>query len=325
MHLVAKTCPVLTGLIFFIVSLSSPLINIAVAGDVSDLLKEMTSASEGLNYQGVFVMRKSDVMSATRVEHGSDSRGVWESLESLNGETRKVVRVNEEVISIYPNRKLLTVSHSKDKTPLHPILPENLDRLETYYRISRLKDDRIANHEAIVIDVKPEDNYRYGYRYWLAADTGVLLKCDLLDERGDVVEQMMFTMLKYLPKAPKSAFSVVDSKGYKVRQLDAERAAVESASWHVAKLPSGFMLTQSSERKSQAEEQLHLVYSDGLASVSVFIERGKVSHHRLDGASSMGALNAYGASLGDYFVTVMGEVPASAVMQIAQSTEPVQE
>lgn len=319
----------LTGFIFLTVFfLAGFLANTAIAGDVSDLLKKMTTASEDLNYQGVFVMRKSDTLTTMRVKHGADSRGVWESLESLNGETRKVVRVNEEVISIYPNRKLLTVSHNKDKASLHPTLPENLEKLEAYYKISRLEDERIADHEAAVLDVKPNDNYRYGYRYWLDTDTGMLLKCDLLNENGAVVEQMMFTMLEYLPQAPALAFSAVDSKdykarGYKVRQLDYGRVAVENADWHVTKLPRGFMLTQSSERKSKGAEMQHLVYSDGLASVSVFIERGRKSHHRLDGVSSMGALNAYGARSGEYFITVMGEVPASVVMQIAQSTEPI--
>jgi negative regulator of sigma E activity len=96
-----------------------------------------------------------------------------------------------------------------------------------------------------------------------------------------------------------------------------------NASWQVTKLPDGFTLKQSSERKSKGAESFHQVYSDGLSSVSVFIERGSKSHHRLDGAAAMGALNAYGTRFDEYFVTVMGEAPASAVMQIARSTEPV--
>ena len=129
----------------------------AISGDVSDLLKKMTSAGERLNYQGVFVLRKADALMSMRVEHGRDDRGVWESLESLNGEARKVIRFNQEIISLYPERNLLTVSQSKDKVSLHPTLPENLDRLEAYYGITRLDDDRIADHTAAVLDVVPND------------------------------------------------------------------------------------------------------------------------------------------------------------------------
>ncbi len=295
----------------------------AIAGHVSDLLKKMTSAGEGLNYRGVFVLRKSDKLMTMRVEHGRDDRGVWESLESLNGEARKVIRINEEITSIYPERNLLTVSRSKDKVSLHPTLPENIDKLEAYYKISRLDDDRIADHATVVLDVMPNDKYRYGYRYWLDAETGVLLKCDLLNEEGQVVEQMMFTTLEYLPRAPESAFAKIDVKGYERQMLDKGRMAVTSADWHVTGLPAGFMLTQSSLRQSDGAESLHMVYSDGLASVSVFIEQDKKSHHQLDGASSMGGLNVYGMHVGEFSVTVMGEVPVATVMQIAQSTQPV--
>jgi len=295
----------------------------AVAGDVSDLLKKMSSADEDVNYQGVFVLRKSDKLSSMRVEHGRDERGVWESLESLNGEARKVVRVNEEVTSIYPERNLVTVSVTKGKSSLHPTLPENLDKLEAYYTVAQLDDDRIANHSAVVLDVMPKDKFRYGYRYWLDTETGVLLKCDLLNENSEVVEQMMFTVLEYLSEAPAAAFSEIDVKGFEYKKLGKDRVVVPNTAWQVTGLPVGFMLTQSSEHKINNSQSLHLMYSDGLASVSVFIEQGKGHHRLLNGASSMGALNAYGKPVGEYSVTVMGEVPASTVMQIAQSIKPV--
>jgi len=295
----------------------------AVASDISDILNKMTAADEHLNYQGVFIMRKSDNLMTMRVEHGIDQRGVWESLESLNGEARKVVRTNEEVVSIYPERKLLTVSHDRDKASLHPTLPENLNKLKSHYKINRLQDDRIAGHNAAVLDVRPSDKYRYGYRYWLDDRTGVLLRCDLVNEKGQIIEQMMFTTLEYLQTVPASAFQAVDGTGYTQQQLDTGRTSNGSTDWKVNQLPKGFMLTQSSMRKQQHLESLHLIYSDGLASVSVFVEQGKKANP-LNGASSMGALNAYGTRVGEHFVTVMGEVPATTVMQIAQSTQPVQ-
>lgn len=293
----------------------------ASAGEVTGLLAKMTTADEQLNYQGVFVLRKSDTLITMRVEHGVDERGTWESLESLNGEARKVVKVNEEVVSIYPERKLLMVTRSKNKASLHPTLPENLEKLESHYAINRLNDDRIAEHKTAVIDVRPKDNFRYGYRYWLDDNTGVLLKCDLLNEDGNVVEQMMFTEMVYLSETPAAAFAEIDLEGYVSKRMDHGRVSDASTNWHVKQLPTGFMLTQSSVRTDEATESVHLVYSDGLASVSVFVEQGENGYHYLDGASSMGALNAFGVRIGEHFVTVMGEVPAMTVMQIAQSTE----
>ena len=122
--------------------------------------------------------------------------------------------------------------------------------------------------------------FRYGYRYWLDTDTGVLLKCDLLNERSEVVEQMMFTTLEYLPKAPAAAFTAINVDGFERRKLGKGRVAVSNTGWQVTGLPVGFMLTQSSEHTINDSESLHLMYSDGLASVSVFIEQGKNGHHK---------------------------------------------
>lgn len=294
-----------------------------VASEVSDLLKKMTEADGLFNYQGVLVLRKSNNLVAMRIEHGSDDRGIWESMISLNGEARQVVRVNEEVTSIYPERQLLTVTRSKNKHTLHPALPANLQKLEDFYTINRLKDDRIADREAAVLDVVPNDEYRYGYRYWLDAKTGVLLRCDLLSEKRDVLEQMMFTMLEYLPDAPVSAFSMIDREGYEEKRLDLMLSAQQQPVWQVRDLPVGFILTQSRVRETGKGEVLHLAYSDGLASVSVFVEPADAFHQKSEGASMMGALNAYRTQVDQHFVTVIGEVPAMAVMQIAQSVVPI--
>ena len=310
---------VLVPILLFSACLSAPV----VASEVSDLLKKMADADGRLNYQGILVLQKSNKLVAMRVEHGADDRGIWESMMSLNGEARRVVRVNDEVTSVYPERQLLTVTHNADKHTLHPALPANFQNLEAYYTINRLKDDRIADHQAAVLDVVPNDGFRYGYRYWLDAKTGVLLRCDLLNEKRQVVEQMMFTMLEYLPSAPASAFAVIDREGFEEKRLDPVQPVQKNPVWQVSNLPAGFMLTQSRARQTSKGEVLHLAYSDGLASVSVFVEPAGAIHQKREGASMMGALNAYRSHVNQHFVTVIGEVPAMAVMQIAQSVEPV--
>ena len=310
---------VLVPILLFSACLSAPV----VASEVSDLLKKMADADGRLNYQGILVLQKSNKLVAMRVEHGADDRGIWESMMSLNGEARRVVRVNDEVTSVYPERQLLTVTHNANKHTLHPALPANFQKLEAYYTINRLKDDRIADHQTAVLDVVPNDGFRYGYRYWLDAKTGVLLRCDLLNEKRRVVEQMMFTMLEYLPSAPASAFAVIDREGFEEKRLDPVQPVQKNPVWQVSNLPAGFMLTQSRARQTSKGEVLHLAYSDGLASVSVFVEPAGAIHQKREGASMMGALNAYRSHVNQHFVTVIGEVPAMAVMQIAQSVEPV--
>jgi sigma-E factor negative regulatory protein RseB len=296
----------------------------AYAGDVSEIVGGMSTADKRSNYTGTFVLRKSDKMMAMHVVHGVDDRGIWESMESLNGEARKIVRHNNEVISIYPDRKLVTVSKMGDKPGLHPTLPENLDKLANYYAINQLGDDRIAGRETSVLNVQPKDAYRYGYKYWLDNETRVLLKCDLLDENGEIVEQMMYTSFNNQSDVPPSAFNIPELKNYTRQTLEKNRGKQANMGWRAANVPQGFMLTQSTIRSDEDNESLHLMYSDGLASVSVFIETGEESPHRLVGASKMGALNAFGKQLDGAQITVMGEVPEATVAAIAESMERTQ-
>ncbi len=293
----------------------------AYAADVSELVGGMSAAEKRSNYEGVFILRKSDDMVAMRVVHGVDDRGVWESMESLNGEARKIVRHNDKVISIYPGKKLVTISQAGSKTSLHPTLPENLEKLSQYYSIKHLGDDRIAGRDTEVLNVQPKDDYRYGYKYWLDRDTDVLLKCDLLNEKGEIVEQMMYTSFNNQDEVPASAFNEPSIEGYNKRILNEDRDTTTSPQWRVTNLPDGFMLTHSSVRSTESGDSLHLMYSDGLASVSVFVEPHADAPHKLDGESSMGALNAYGKHVNGSHITVMGEVPKVTVSQIAQSME----
>ena len=222
-----------------------------IAGDLFDMLQRMSDADQEHSYQGTFILRKSDSLSTLRVTHGKDENGVWESLESLNGESRKVVRRNNKVVSVFPDRELVTIRHNANKQALHPQLPENIEQLELFYSISQLPDDRIANYPTLVVDLVPNDELRYGYRYWVDKSTGLLLRCDLVDENDSVVEQMMFTSLEYLPQAPASAFDLKQYEHYQQQLLDAPAPDVSTSTplqWVINTLPTGFMLTQSTMR-----------------------------------------------------------------------------
>lgn len=356
--------------------------------DLLSILKRMSDADHNQNYRGTFILRKSDNLSTLQVTHGVDEDGDWENLQSLSGESKNVYKQNRQVVSVYPERKVVTVRNTSGIHSLHPRLPTNLDQLGLFYTMERIGGDRIANHQTVVVDLLPIDQYRYGYRYWVDKNTGMLLRCDVFDEDKSVIEQMMFTSLDYLSEPPVKTFDLKKFAHFQQQytaQLDRTESGQAGQSsappqWVVNRLPKGFMLTQSIMRNSQPKSQsqaqpqaaqlstqktaqatsqataqtvtipqvsvsaqstenavvsevelpaqmpvlLHMVYSDGLASVSVFIEKNRGGQNHLQGASSMGSVNAYGDSLGDYFVTVVGEVPANTVRAMAQSTAKIQ-
>lgn len=334
-----------------------------MANELLDKLKRMSEVDENQNYQGVFIIRKADTLSTLSVTHGIDAKGDWESLEALNGEPRKVLRRNNQVVSVFPARELMVIRQSENNQSLHRHLPENIDKIEQFYTIRRLADDRIANHDTIVVDLVPTDKYRYGYRYWLDKNTGMLLRCDSMADDETIVEQIMFTSLNYLANSPIENFNLEQFEHFKqqvIMDAEADSTVVDSHGWTFNHLPKGFMLVRSNMRFSKpllvnkkenamtgtqnklhqkpvsslqvASSQsapiqpihmqpdlLHLVYSDGLASVSVFIKKSLEEERHYEGVSSMGAINAFGNFIDDYFVTAVGVVPVNTVKLMAQS------
>ena len=200
-----------------------------------DMLKRMSDADNTRFYRGTFILVKPGELSALQVTHGRDDNGPWESLESLTGESRKVIHQDSSVISVYPERELITIRKTDDHDSLHFSLPENVDELSKYYSVHQREDDRIANRPTLVVDLVPDDDYRYGYRYWIDKDTGMLLRCDLVDEHQAVVEQMMFTSLDYLPQSPAIDFSLEAYEHFQQRHItevsdgDEARVVTETA------------------------------------------------------------------------------------------------
>ena len=324
--------PAFTALVLFLFSTAS------FAENLFDTLQRISEAGENQNYQGTFILRKSSDLSTLRITHGSDDDGVWESLEALNGEAKKVIRRNNTTVSIFPERDLILIreydSEDGRQQTLHSPLPENLSQLSSFYSIKRFPDDRIANHQTLVIHLLPNDGFRYGYRYWIDKNTGMLLRCDLVSDDQKVIEQMMFTSLDYLPNPPVSSFNLKQFDNYQQQKQDEPEVEIKDSTareWMVNILPEGFMLTQRTLRYShpsnrvegEKQDLLHLVYSDGLASVSVFIKKNNGSEKHLLGPSVMGAVNAYGNLIDGHSVTVVGEVPVATVQAMARSVAKV--
>jgi len=309
------------------------------SNDLFDMLTRMSDADSSHFYRGTFILVKPGELSALQVTHGRDDTGSWESLESLTGESRMVIRQDSQVVSVYPERELVSIRNTDDHDSLHFSLPDDVGAISEYYSLHQREDDRIANRPTLVVELVPDDEYRYGYRYWLDKETGLLLRCDLVDEDQHVVEQMMFTSLEYLPESPPIDFSLDAYAHFHKRHItevstgDEAKDVPETAMWQLSKLPAGFKRTESAMRYSRAASEqlsaeqvdagepdlLHMVFSDGLASVSVFIEDFLGGTDHLMGPASMGAVNAYGNPLGRHYITVVGEVPPRTVKLLAES------
>ncbi len=277
-----------------------------------------------LNYRGDFVYVHENLLESMQISHYRDAHGEKERLISLNGEAREVIRDNQNLTCIWPSSRKVVVDLSR-KNSFSPIfIPEDIARLEKFYVMKLLGKDRVANMNAVVVHIDPRDKYRYGMKFWINEDNGLMMKSSLINENGKVVEKVMFTSLELFEGDEKPVIDTmpkIDESFTLVRYHsgDSSKSFAADNSWQLGRTPGGFWRESVMKRKIPDSDYFvhQMVYTDGLASLSVFIERqtGVTSQ----GGSSMGAVNAFIRILNNHSVTAIGEVPAATVKEIAES------
>jgi len=284
-------------------------------------LTKMGEASRALTYEGTFVYRQGTQLETMRIIHRMGADGERERLVSMNGVAREVLRDKTGVTCILPDNHSVVV----DKSGRNGLLPgpfnDYPEGLDDYYTFSFAGDDRVADRPARIIEIKPRDEYRYGYRLWLDEKTKLLLKSELLDDGGKVLEQILFTSMN-LPDAISDEMlePAVSGEGFSWFTSDGSGTPVETegVDWEVAWLPEGFTLT--SQEADPLPKRLapvqHMLFTDGLASVSLYIEGLAADKEQFEGFSQIGAMNAYGVVVDNYQVTVVGEVPKVTVDRV---------
>lgn len=299
------------------------------SAEISQWFDKMSRAGQQLSYEGTFMYRRGDKIMTMKIIHVADENGEREHIISLNGPLREVVRDRSGVTHISAdNKKTITVDKRAPPRLVLSKTPEQIEQIEKNYTFSVSGDARTANRRARVISITPKDMYRYGYRVSLDYQTGLLLQSELLSEEGAPLEQIIFITFDVLDKARIMALNdILASSGASgAAQEVAEDAAASKVlpgdeAWKVSKIPVGFVLVEHKRRMGKNGTLLdHMVFTDGLASVSVFMEKD-TPHNKMpfSGISRMGAVSAFARRVNGHQVTVMGEVPVAAVQMIGES------
>lgn len=295
------------------------------AGEAQGWLVRIHQAPQTLNYEGTFVYQYGGQLETMRIFHRADEGALTERLVSLTGPAREVIRTNDEVRSYLPDQKSIFIEHRRrlGRKGFLAIVPERLTDLEENYAIELGGTARVAGRPVQQLLIRARDDYRYGYKLWADRETGLLLKADLTNNKGKVLEQFMFTQISIGKHIPDSALAPQTPTAGMIWYRDKEVDRAPTASWRATQLPKGFKLSSSIVRRLPKTDRVveHLVYSDSLAAVSVFVEKldETRAHKMLEGPKRLGALYALGKILDGHHVTVVGEVPAKTIVMIGNS------
>jgi sigma-E factor negative regulatory protein RseB len=305
--------------------------------DAQSWLSKIHAAAQKLNYSGTFVYQQANQIRTSRITHLLDGKNEREKLEILDGKPREYIRNNEEITCYVPEIKTLLVEKRVTQDVFPAIVAANPAELAEHYNLKKGESGRVAGFDCQAILLEPKDDLRYGYKLWAEKNSGLLLRAQTVDEHGEVVEQIAFTQVaignidrtRIKPSFP-------NTSGWRVENAQMSQATLTG--WTVKGVPAGFRKIREMKRmiadtpavpgagaasvqpaQATQREVAQIVYSDGLAAISVFIE--PVSRSRTEGSMQQGAVNIIGKRQGDFWLTIVGEVPAAAIRQVANSIE----
>jgi len=283
------------------------------SAEIRNWLERMSVASTALSYKGRFVYNRDGKTSLMEIIHVVGNNGSRERIISLSGEDQELIRDQNGNVYLMNLGSPLLIDQGGRDIPLAVRINANLERLLENYTFELAEIDRVAGYKSEVMTILPLDKHRYRYRLWMDVKTGFLTRSQLLNEKGDVIEHIMFSDIELMAEPTELLLEAVlyeqdlevASKNVVVPQEQSAMTDNQEAFWRISGSPLGFWRTHSQDQVSLGGKKsiAYLMVTDGLASVSIYIEPFKNSGNDLIGASRSGALSAYGRVINEYHIT----------------------
>ena len=289
-------------------------------------LERLHEAARRRAYIGTFVVSSGPEIAASKIWHVCDGTQQLERIETLTGAPRTTIRRNDEVVTFSPDTKV-ALRERREALRLFPdVLRAPGQQIEALYGARAHGQERVAGFDALVVDFVPKDSLRYGYRIWSEKSTGLVVKLQTRDGAGQVLEQVAFTELQL--DAPVKMDALIkqmdNTAGYQVVKPELRKTTPDAEGWRLKQEVPGFQSMSCHARgdvAGRASPTVQWVFSDGLASVSLFLETFDPKRHTKEKRMSTGATHTLSRRLGDHWVTALGEVPPETLSLFVQSLE----
>ncbi len=300
----------------------------AQSSDVRGTLMRIHDAASRHNFQGTFVVSSSGTVQSARIAHYSDGPNQYERIESLDGRARNVYRFNDVVQTLWPGSRIALVEQRGQLNSFPSLLQAGDASLPEFYELRSEGVGRVAGHDVNVLMVKPKDAYRYGYRLWADKSSGLLLRVDVMANATHALETSAFSevTIDIRPQTEAVWQAMKKLDGYHVLKPVLKLTRLDSEGWGLRQAAPGFrqvscVTRQMESGEATAEQVLQTIYSDGLTYVSVFIEPFRPRRHTRAAVSAMGATQTLTQRLGDWWLTLIGDVPPTTLHLFADALE----
>lgn len=312
--------------------------------DAWQVLQKAAVAARALSYQGIFVYQNGQQTKSVQITHFFNGQGEFARNVVLDGQPREVFSQGHDLVIFNQKNEKVIIEKRRGQNMFPGVLPPNLDSIKQNYSLRAGQPERVAGHDAQMFFLHPNDSLRYSYKFWIDSEYGLLLKSEMVNSRNEVLEHIGFTQVALMNTVDLDWFQpkIDSNKSYVMEDEVAITIEGDGASndWTIKALPAGYRKVDQMKRlvHGKTVPVTHVIFSDGLASVSLFIEptaKNMVPQNALKIAgtntrnlpkvapktahSIVGNASFYTTASDGYLVTAVGEVPEATVAQIANA------
>ena len=288
------------------------------------LLRRIQEAARHLSYRGVFAFQHGESIESARIAHLFDGQVEKERIEVLDGPPREYLRRNDEVYSLLPEQQTVLREQRRGENFPSLFLADAVAIEKNYEVVVAPELYRVTGRPCRVIEIVPRDTHRYGYKLCADVESNLLLKAQTLSTMGAVLDQVAFTQVAVgEPISEKMLAASWEIASWKTIEIKQQTIDLGALGWRVFS-PPGYLPTAQLARVFADKRTVNqFILSDGLANISIFIEpyATERSEYLSPGASRNGSVSIFGIRVANFWVTVLGEVPASTIEQLSQSIQ----
>ena len=288
------------------------------------MLQKASAAAHVLSYQGIFVCQSNKQQAkSVQIKHLYDGQQEFTRNIVLDGAPREMFSQGNDLVIYNPKNEKVVIEKRRRHHLFPDVLPADIESLKLYYTLSTGAAERVAGREVQIMLLEPKDQYRNRHQFWIDAEYGLVLKTVTLNSRNETIDNVAFNQLNLFNTVDLDWFKpkIDTNKHYVMEENSPIADNSPSPHWQLGALPAGFRKVDQMLLTTKGKQLpiTQLVFSDGLATVSLFIEPLAKGGKQKQGASIVGNTNVYSRVSGFLQITALGEVPEATTAHIAKA------
>lgn len=288
------------------------------------ILANAANAARDLSYKGVFTYQALGKSNSVEITHMNSGQGEYARVVMLDGTPKEMLAQGRDVVIFNPQNQKVVIEKRRGKSVFPAILPTNIDTIKSLYSARYLGQDRVGGREGNIIYLESKDQLRYNYRLCADKEFGILLKSITTNKRNEVVEQVAFNQLNLFATENMAWFHPKRdaNKPYVMEEENTHVSGeMQSDYWKLNAPPAGYKLVEHYVRKVPGKlvPVNQFIFSDGISSVSLFVEPISKGAHPKLGKHTVGATSAFITVANGHQITAVGEVPVETVEHFANT------